>query len=121
MFSITTFFLLRVNIVCVHTVAECAAAGASSFMSIMQDKAVVKREKLCHVAGSDTCFINNLLDEKYKPLPVQDILQAARYFVGKVLSYNVATSNCEHFVTKLRYGKPVSLQVNDESVTSSKI
>ncbi|KAF5896026.1 HRAS-like suppressor 3 [Clarias magur] len=76
-----------------------------------ENKAVVKREKLSDVAGNDKYTINNQLDTKYKPHPVDEILKEAESFVGMDLPYSVVSQNCEHFVTCLRYGKPESQQV----------
>lgn len=91
--------------------AEHADAGASSLMSVVHNKATVKREKLKDVAGDDKYRINNLLDEKYEPRPIKEILQDAETTLGKELPYNLLTMNCEHFVTKFRNGKPYSRQV----------
>ncbi len=71
----------------------------------------MKKETLQQVAGNDKYCINNQLDDLYKPHPIEDILQEAERFVGKEFPYNVVTSNCEHFATLLRYGKPQSQQV----------
>uniref|UniRef100_A0A671R2U7 HRAS-like suppressor 3 n=1 Tax=Sinocyclocheilus anshuiensis TaxID=1608454 RepID=A0A671R2U7_9TELE len=91
--------------------SEHAQAGAYSMMSVLCDKATVKKEELYEVVGNDEYCINNLLDEKYKPRPVREILRAAHRFLGKELPYSVFTRNCEHFVTELRYGEPQSRQV----------
>lgn len=101
---------------CVHTVAEQAQAGAYSMMSVLCDKAVVKKEQLWDVTGTDEYTINNLLDKKYEPLPVHVILQEAHSYLGQELPYCVLRGNCEHFVTELRYGKAESRQVLDQSV-----
>ncbi|XP_016087755.1 HRAS-like suppressor 3 [Sinocyclocheilus grahami] len=93
--------------------SEHAQAGAYSVMSVLYDKATVKKEKLYEVAGNDEYCINNLLDEKYETRPVREILRDAHRFLGQELSYSVFRWNCEHFVTWLRYGKPQSLQVRD--------
>ncbi|KAI5606643.1 hypothetical protein C0J50_7563 [Silurus asotus] len=91
--------------------SEYAQAGAYSTMSVLCDMALVKRELLKVVAGDDDYVINNLLDDKYKPRPVHDILQEAKSLVGKKLKYCVFRVNCEHFVTNLRYRKAESRQV----------
>ncbi|XP_016332133.1 HRAS-like suppressor 3 [Sinocyclocheilus anshuiensis] len=93
--------------------SEHAQAGAYSMMSVLCDKATVKKEELYEVVGNDEYCINNLLDEKYKPRPVREILRAAHRFLGKELPYSVFTRNCEHFVTELRYGEPQSRQVRE--------
>ncbi|XP_016409878.1 HRAS-like suppressor 3 [Sinocyclocheilus rhinocerous] len=82
-------------------------------MSVLCDKATVKKEELYEVVGNDEYCINNLLDEKYEPRPVREILQDAHRFLGRELPYCVFRENCEHFVTELRYGKPHSRQVRN--------
>ncbi|ROL52298.1 HRAS-like suppressor 3 [Anabarilius grahami] len=97
--------------------SQHANAGASSMMSVGQNKAIVKKAKLKDVVGNDKCRINNLLDGKCKPRSHQDILQDAKSFVGREVPYNLEKSNCEHFVTLLRYGVPRSQQVEDTAIT----
>ncbi|XP_073676767.1 retinoic acid receptor responder 3-like [Garra rufa] len=91
--------------------SEHAQAGAYSMMSVLCDKARVKKEELYEVVGNDEYRINNLLDEKYEPHPVQEILRDAHRLLGQELPYCVFSGNCEHFVTEMRYGKPQSRQV----------
>ncbi|XP_026136583.1 retinoic acid receptor responder 3-like [Carassius auratus] len=90
---------------------EHAQAGAYSMMSVLCDKAKVKKEELYEVVGNDEYCINNLLDEKYEPRPVREILRDAHSLLGQELPYCVFKGNCEHFVNELRYGKPQSRQV----------
>lgn len=80
-------------------------------MSVMCDRAVVKKEEIWDVVGSDEYRINNLLDHKYEPRSITKILREAESLVGNRLPYCVVRGNCEHFVTELRYGKPESRQV----------
>ncbi|KAM4622090.1 phospholipase A and acyltransferase 3-like isoform 1-T2 [Polymixia lowei] len=91
--------------------SEVLGAGVSSMMSVLCEKAVVKREELWDVVGTDRWEINNGLDKKYEPQPVHNIVSEARKLVGKELPYSVFQGNCEHFVTELRYGKAESRQV----------
>ncbi|XP_026137212.1 HRAS-like suppressor 3 [Carassius auratus] len=91
--------------------SEHAQTGAYSMMSVLNDKAKVKKEELNKVVGNDNYHVNNLLDGKYNQRPVEDILRDAHSFVGKELPYCVFSGNCEHFVTELRYGKAESRQV----------
>lgn len=88
-------------------------------MSVLCDKAVVKKEQLWDVAGTDKYTINNLLDKKYEPRPIHVILQEAHSLLGQELPYCVFSGNCEHFVTELRYGKRESRQVCDQPVNMS--
>ncbi len=69
------------------------------------------KEKLFVVVGNNDYHINNILDEKYEPCPIQEIVQDAYSVLGKECPYSVLTKNCEHFVMDLRYGKPQSRQV----------
>uniref|UniRef100_A0A673I5P9 LRAT domain-containing protein n=1 Tax=Sinocyclocheilus rhinocerous TaxID=307959 RepID=A0A673I5P9_9TELE len=81
--------------------------------------ATVKKEKLEDVADNDEYRINNHLDDQYKPRPIEDILQEAENLVGREFPYNLLSSNCEHFVTLLRYGNPLSQQVQFKYITAS--
>lgn len=86
------------------------------------EKAVVKCEPLNEVARNDTYCVSNYLDNKYRPRPVHDIVHSAKMRVGQPWKYNVVSSNCEHFVTKLRNGQPICKQVRalgDDSLWSS--
>ncbi|XP_038555026.1 retinoic acid receptor responder 3-like [Micropterus salmoides] len=91
--------------------SEVAGAGASSVMSVLTEKAIVKKEELWDMVGTDQWKINNSLDEKYEPRPVHVILREARALVGKELPYCIFRGNCEHFANELRYGKAESRQV----------
>ncbi|KAK3564846.1 hypothetical protein QTP86_029890 [Hemibagrus guttatus] len=91
--------------------SEHAYAGASSIMSVLYDKAEVKKEQLCDVCGNNKYRVNNLLDKKYEPRSVHVILREAHSFLGQELSYCVFRGNCEHFATEMRYGKAESRQV----------
>ncbi|RVE67336.1 hypothetical protein OJAV_G00102080 [Oryzias javanicus] len=86
-------------------------AGSSSLMSVLTEKAMVKKEELWDVVETHKWKINNDLDEKYKPRPAGVIVAEACALVGQELSYCVFSGNCEHFVNELRYGKPESRQV----------
>lgn len=91
--------------------------GLLSFISGSRDSSPipfqgsVKRELLEEVLGGDKYSVNNLLDDKYRPRPVEEIVRLAESLVGEVSFYNVLLSNCEHFATNLRYGKRKSNQV----------
>ncbi|XP_051002008.1 phospholipase A and acyltransferase 3 isoform X2 [Acomys russatus] len=93
--------------------SEFAGAGAASIMSALTDKAIVKKELLCVVAGRDKYQINNKHDDKYTPLPVNKIIQQAESLVGQEVLYRLTSENCEHFVNNLRYGVARSDQVRD--------
>lgn len=81
--------------------------------SLDSGKAQVRRQKIWEVAGSSEFEVNNLLDDEYSPREPLAIVRDACRMVGRELPYCIATQNCEHFVTELRYGKPESRQVRD--------
>ena len=73
----------------------------------------MRREKLREVVGDNKWRINNILDKKYKPRSPDIIVKEALRQVDNLMEYSVISENCEHFATKLRYGKPVSRQVSE--------
>ncbi|XP_041099348.1 phospholipase A and acyltransferase 3-like isoform X2 [Polyodon spathula] len=99
----------------VHVAPPCELAqpSASSLMSVVCENAVIRKDLLWEVAGGDHYRVNNKLDSKYRPLPVNKIVREAERQVGREVPYSLATRNCEHFVTDLRYGCPESQQVRE--------
>ncbi|XP_037318061.2 phospholipase A and acyltransferase 3-like isoform X2 [Pungitius pungitius] len=91
--------------------SEVAGAGANRFMSVVADKAVVRKEELWSVVGDSEWKINNALDKEYEPRPAEVIVREACAMVGAVLPYCVFSQNCEHLANELRYGKAESRQV----------
>ncbi|KAM9316058.1 phospholipase A and acyltransferase 1 [Gastrophryne carolinensis] len=91
---------------------ETTAASLSSTKSVFSRKALVKMQLLKDVVGSDTYKVNNKYDDKYTPLPPEEIIQRAEIFIGQEICYDLLGNNCEHFVTLLRYGEGVSDQAN---------
>ncbi|KAM9741588.1 phospholipase A and acyltransferase 3-like [Menidia menidia] len=91
--------------------SEGPGQGANSMMSVLTEKALVKKEELWEMVGHDHWEINNSLDEKYEPRPAEVIVRDACALVGQELPYCVVRGNCEHFATELRYGKAESRQV----------
>lgn len=83
----------------------------SSVKSVFSRKAVVRMQLLKEVVGSDSYRVNNKYDHNHTPLPVCEIIQRAQDLIGQEVSYDLLGSNCEHFVTLLRYGEGVSEQV----------
>ncbi|KAM6930875.1 phospholipase A and acyltransferase 4-like, partial [Xenentodon cancila] len=74
---------------------------------------IVLKQKLEDVVGKDKWKVNNLLDHKHKPRPVNDIVKSACSMVDTNLEYDLLKYNCEHFATEMRYGKPESRQVQN--------
>ncbi|NXJ79051.1 HRSL1 enzyme, partial [Trogon melanurus] len=91
---------------------EGPPASFSSAMSVFSRKARVRMQLLKDVVGNDTYRVNNKYDSTYDPLPVGRIIQRAQYFIDQEVSYDLLGNNCEHFVTLLRYGEPVSDQAS---------
>ena len=90
---------------------EGPAAAMSSVKSVFSRKAVVRMQLLKEVVGGDSYRVNNKYDDDHTPLPVSEIIQRAQVLIGQEVSYDLLGSNCEHFVTLLRYGEGVSEQV----------
>ncbi|XP_059202153.1 phospholipase A and acyltransferase 3-like [Centropristis striata] len=97
---------------------ETPGAGANSMMSVLTEKAVVKKEELWDVVGTSQWIINNGLDKEYKPREAHIIVREANAKVGSELPYCVFRENCEHFVNELRYGKAESRQVRKAGETA---
>ncbi|XP_030252943.1 phospholipase A and acyltransferase 4-like [Sparus aurata] len=96
----------------VHMTTPSGVSGAasSSLSSCFSKKAMVRKQKLKEVAGDSEWKINNILDETHKPRPADIIVEEALGQVGNRMEYSVTRENCEHFATKMRYGKAVSFQ-----------
>ena len=85
---------------------------SNTMMSVSTEKAMVRKEKLREVVGNSIWKINNSLDKTSKPHPAHIIVEEALRQVGNMMGYNFISENCEHFATKLRYGKHESQQVS---------
>ncbi|NXH47597.1 HRSL1 enzyme, partial [Dicaeum eximium] len=72
----------------------------------------VKKQRLKEVVRNHKWRVNNKYDRSHTPRPVKEIIRSAEGYIGKEMTYRVFGSNCEHFVTKLRYGEGVSEQVS---------
>ncbi|XP_007442552.1 HRAS-like suppressor 3 [Python bivittatus] len=93
--------------------SEVAGAGAASSMSVFSDRAVVKKELLSDVVGTDNFKISNKHDAKYPVRPTNQIISLAQEMVGKVVRYKITSKNCEHFSNNLRYDVARSDQVRN--------
>ncbi|XP_070638906.1 phospholipase A and acyltransferase 3-like [Bos indicus] len=97
-----------------------SGAGGSSILSAVADRAIVKKERLCDVAGRDLYRVNNKHDDKYNPFPPSRIVQWVEELVDQEFCYSLTSKNCEHFVNELRYGVSRSDPVRD-AVTAATI
>ncbi|NXD38467.1 PA216 protein, partial [Copsychus sechellarum] len=95
----------------IHVTDEGAQSSSGSITSVLTATAKVKKELLMKVAGKDKWRVNNKYDRSRTPRPVKEIIRHAERWVGREVPYDVLRSNCEHFVTELRYGDAVSDQV----------
>ncbi|KAK4318656.1 hypothetical protein Pmani_010350 [Petrolisthes manimaculis] len=97
----------------IHVVRPCEKSGAAkgSLGSITRAKAKIQKEALNVVVDGDSYCINNQLDNKYKPLPVGNIIRAAERQVGRTIPYDLISHNCEHWVNNMRYGRRESRQI----------
>uniref|UniRef100_A0A671WQL4 Phospholipase A and acyltransferase 4-like n=1 Tax=Sparus aurata TaxID=8175 RepID=A0A671WQL4_SPAAU len=89
---------------------EVSGAASSSLRSAPNEKAMVRKQKLQEAVGDSKWEISNSLDKMYRPRSPRIIVEEALRQVGKRMEYSVTRKNCEHFATKLRYGKAVSFQ-----------
>ncbi|NWZ34149.1 HRSL1 enzyme, partial [Brachypodius atriceps] len=96
----------------VTPVDEGAPSLLVSTTSIFARKAKVKKQLLKEVVADNTWCVNNKYDRSRTPLPVKEIIRRAEQWIDREVSYDVLGSNCEHFVTMLRYGEGVSDQVS---------
>nr|XP_060463001.1 phospholipase A and acyltransferase 1-like isoform X2 [Panthera onca] len=101
---------------CGHGSGDLLGAGFSIICSVLSSKAVVRLELLRDVVGHCRYRVNNRLDHKYKPRPVNVIIYSAKKKIGEEMEYRLLGKNCEHFVTDLRYGVPHSRQVVRKSL-----
>lgn len=93
------------------TPGDLLGASFSVICSVLSSKAVVRLELLRDVVGHCRYRVNNHLDHKYKPRPVNVIIYSAKKKIGEEMEYRLLGKNCEHFVTDLTYGVPHSRQV----------
>ncbi|XP_056354520.1 uncharacterized protein LOC130256690 [Oenanthe melanoleuca] len=92
-------------------VTDLDRTGASSgSVSSAFGEVVVKKELLEKVVRKDEWCVNNKYDKNWNPFPVKEIIWRAEGWVGEKVPYRLFWNNCEHFVTKLRYGEAVSDQ-----------
>lgn len=94
-------------------ISECLSVipGSGYFSSNTFIMVKVKCERLQDVAGNDSYSVNNYLDNKYRPRPTDKIVNLAKKEIDETWKYDLLTSNCEHFATKMRYGRSQSKQV----------
>ncbi|XP_019343210.1 phospholipase A and acyltransferase 3-like [Alligator mississippiensis] len=92
---------------------EAGEAVFSSLFSVLRGRVVVSRDLLLTVTAADLYWANNLHDGHLSLWPHQDIVREAEAQPGRVLPCCIITKNCEHFITQLRYGVPISNQVRE--------
>ncbi|NXQ39068.1 HRSL1 enzyme, partial [Catharus fuscescens] len=95
----------------VHVTDQGAPFISGSIASVTTKKAKVKKELLTKVVGNDKWRVNNKYDRSRTPFPVKEIIRRAERQIGREVEYDVLWNNCEHFVTKLRYGVELCQQV----------
>ncbi|NWR25312.1 HRSL1 enzyme, partial [Emberiza fucata] len=95
----------------IHLTDEGASSLWHSSSSTGATRAKVKKQLLKEVVKNDKWRVNNKYDHSHTPFRVEEIIQRAEHWIDKELTYDVLNSNCEHFVTELRYGVRVSHQV----------
>ncbi|XP_015284929.1 PREDICTED: HRAS-like suppressor 3 [Gekko japonicus] len=73
-------------------------------------KYAVRKEKVKDIKGVLASAVYNKYDQDYVPLPQRCVIKRAEHMVDKVMRYNLAKANCEHFATMMRYNIPISGQ-----------
>ncbi|XP_029967865.1 uncharacterized protein LOC115403164 isoform X3 [Salarias fasciatus] len=81
------------------------ASGFRRLFSPLNVNGLVRKEKLQDIVGRADWKVKNILDNEYRPRPVDVIVREACALEGRQMPYNIATRNCERFATELRYGK----------------
>ena len=78
----------------------------------------VRKQPLEEVANTDLFYVNNLLDnDNESAFPPEEISTRAHDAWKKgSFKYHLISNNCEHFATNMRYGEPISRQV--EGITN---
>ncbi|XP_058016271.1 uncharacterized protein LOC131186571 [Ahaetulla prasina] len=94
---------------------SCSCSSSSSSMNIFARRAVVKKELLFLVAGTNRYCVNNKHDSKYHAWSPDEIVYKAEMLVGQTMEYNPFSKNSEHFATCLRYGVVRSDQATAEA------
>ncbi|XP_061585758.1 phospholipase A and acyltransferase 1-like [Cololabis saira] len=84
----------------VHLVPHDSEAGTG----------VVLKQKLQDVVEERKWRVNNLLDDKYTPHAVNDIVKTACSLAKTKKQYNLLKYNSQNVATYMRYGKPESQQ-----------
>ncbi|XP_045711222.1 phospholipase A and acyltransferase 4-like isoform X2 [Phyllostomus hastatus] len=80
--------------------------GSSNMFIFLTGRAQVTEEPLGSAAWGCLYRVNNYLDDKCRPRPVDDIISSAREMIHSEKTYTVLSDNSKTFVTDLRYGRP---------------
>ncbi|ETE55871.1 HRAS-like suppressor 2, partial [Ophiophagus hannah] len=80
--------------------------------SLWASRAIVKKEPLSVVVGTDCYCVSNKHDSRYAVRTPDQIISFAEKLEGKTLKYEITTQNCEHFCNSLRYDVSRSDQVS---------
>ncbi|XP_044219179.1 phospholipase A and acyltransferase 3-like [Thunnus albacares] len=106
----------------VHFVAGINSPGALPVVLGGFVDGEVRKDKLQDVINKDKWKKNNTshttYDKKLKSRSKAEIVKEALSMVGKAVKYSVSDSNCEHFATMCRYGKALSLQVQQAAAAT---
>ncbi|XP_019500736.1 PREDICTED: uncharacterized protein LOC109384154 [Hipposideros armiger] len=86
--------------------SEFPRFGSSNMFIFLSGTAVVTKESLRNAAWGCLYRVNNFFDHKFRPRPVNEIINSAKKMVGVKKKYEVILDNSKRFVTDLRYGWP---------------
>jgi hypothetical protein len=109
----------------IHVVVNGSSGGSSNSISGgCTAKARICQDSLIAVADGSKCRVNNLENclpsRGLKARDSNDIVDAAKAMLGKDYDYHALNRNCEHFVTKCRFGKGFSGQTAATIKTAKK-
>ncbi|XP_058016273.1 phospholipase A and acyltransferase 3-like isoform X2 [Ahaetulla prasina] len=82
------------NVVHLAPPSEYAGAGAASFKSLWADAAMVKKEQLSNVVGTDRYRVSNKHDSRYTVRTADQIISLANDLEGKIVEYKITSQNC---------------------------
>lgn len=84
-----------------------------NMLMFLSERVVVKKETLGAVTLGCNYQVNNLLDHKYRPRPVDEIISSAEDMIGYMM-YAPLCGHNEKLITDLRYGRvPQKLSRDD--------
>ena len=119
--STCVHYMLNVgNNYVVHRNIDYDGRGESHDTKKRDDRGRVIKELFSDSAWAGMeCWVDNMMDGEWAPLPTEKIVALATIYEGQE-GYSILSKNCEHFVTMCRYGRATSPQVKEAFSTVAK-